>query len=651
MRKLFVILALILLVVFGQSAFGQTTTANLGLSKPQAGQAQPSVVISSSFDGFDAAIAGRLSKDVSGSSDVTLTTTEARNAILEFTGTLTGSINVIVPSLNRTYLVYNATSGSFTLTVKTSAGTGVAVNQTDRVWLYCDATNVVATTVASGGANTTLSNLSTTAINTALLTGASGKDLGSATAAWKDLYLYGSGTYSSTSIKFTGTPTGNRTITVPDRSATMATTSGTLTSGNCVEFDASGNLVVAASAAPCGSGGGSGATTALDNLASVSINTALLYQSGVDTGSTTKPTRDIYLYGSGTYSSTYLKLTGTPTSTRTVTFPDASITVAGIAASQTFSNKTIDNSNTFSGYADHTRISAPSNPSAGSLRVFANNTTGKLACLDSSGADCMPSAGGSVALSSITDPSGNSTLAMSTNLIAWTWAGNYSTSSAFKLAGNNTSATGPLVEFSSAASNNMSVLLLKPRGGRSFEADKLGSLLLGKDAPGNTDTDGYVYLGVVGSNLFPSGTPTSNTGFAPITVQSDGINDVRSIWLYAGSKWNDIGGVYKRYDTGSGSGAQAINFNSSSSAVVTRAFTATGAVTFTFNNAPKAGTLVNLILIQNGTGGWSWTFPSSVKFASATAPTWSTGAGKKDTLQLVYDGSNYNAVGYQIDVR
>ena len=209
--------------------------------------------------------------------------------------------------------------------------------------------------------------------------------------------------------------------------------------------------------------------------------------------------------------------------------------------------------------------------------------------LSMSGTTLSATGGGSAAWSAITDPSGNLSLAMGSNLTTLIWAGNYSTNSAFKLAGNNTSATGPLVEFSSAASNNMSVLLLKPRGGRSFEADKLGSLLLGKDAPGNTDTDGYVYLGIIGSNLFPSGTPTSNTGFAPITVQSDGVNDVRSIWLYAGSKWNDIGGVHKRYDTNSGSGAQTIDFNSSTSAVVARQFTASGGnATLTFSNAPKA---------------------------------------------------------------
>ena len=47
------------------------------------------------LDQFDAAVAGRLSKSVAGSSNITLTTTEARNQILEFTGTLTGNINVV----------------------------------------------------------------------------------------------------------------------------------------------------------------------------------------------------------------------------------------------------------------------------------------------------------------------------------------------------------------------------------------------------------------------------------------------------------------------------------------------------------------------------------------------------------------------------
>jgi hypothetical protein len=48
------------------------------------------------------------------------------------------------------------------------------------------------------------------------------------------------------------------------------------------------------------------------------------------------------------------------------------------------------------GYSELFRTSAPANPSSGYLRLFGNNATGKLACLDSSGADCMPSGSGTV---------------------------------------------------------------------------------------------------------------------------------------------------------------------------------------------------------------------------------------------------------------
>ena len=64
---------------------------------------------------------------------------------------------------------------------------------------------------------------------------------------------------------------------------------------------------------------------------------------GVDLGSTTTPFRDLYLFGSGTYSTTSLKLTGTPTGARVVTFPDVSITVARSDAAQILTgNQTIN---------------------------------------------------------------------------------------------------------------------------------------------------------------------------------------------------------------------------------------------------------------------------------------------------------------------
>lgn len=83
-----------------------------------------------------------LSKSVAGSGDVTLSTDEQRRRVLEFTGVLTGNRNVIVDDTVWDWIVYNNTSGAFSLTVKTAAGTGVVVPQGKRSTLYNDGTNI-----------------------------------------------------------------------------------------------------------------------------------------------------------------------------------------------------------------------------------------------------------------------------------------------------------------------------------------------------------------------------------------------------------------------------------------------------------------------------------------------------------------------------
>lgn len=80
---------------------------------------------------------------------------------------------------------------------------------------------------------------------------------------------------------------GAVTLTLPARSATVATTTGTLTSGRCVEIDASGNFIQAAAA--CGSGGGSG-----------TVSTATVTQVAFYTGTTTVSGDAGMLYDSAT---------------------------------------------------------------------------------------------------------------------------------------------------------------------------------------------------------------------------------------------------------------------------------------------------------------------------------------------------------------
>jgi hypothetical protein len=66
----------------------------------------------------------------------------------------------------------------------------------------------------------------------------------------------------------------------------------------------------------------------------VDFNTAVLpHATGLDLGSTTQNFRALFLHGAGTYGTDYFKITGTSTSgMRTITLPDASITVSGAVA-------------------------------------------------------------------------------------------------------------------------------------------------------------------------------------------------------------------------------------------------------------------------------------------------------------------------------
>jgi hypothetical protein len=90
---------------------------------------------------------GRLSLSVAGSSNVTLTAAQYAKPILEFTGVLTGNIQVILPLVSGSeWEVANLTSGAFSLTCIGTSGTGVIVTQGQRQRIYGDATNINAGT-------------------------------------------------------------------------------------------------------------------------------------------------------------------------------------------------------------------------------------------------------------------------------------------------------------------------------------------------------------------------------------------------------------------------------------------------------------------------------------------------------------------------
>lgn len=133
--------------------------------------------------------------NVAGTGNYTLTGTELNRVSYRFNGLLTGNRSIIVPATVQQYWVDNQTTGSYTLTVKTPAGSGVIVGQGTRAILYSDGTDVLDAdtstvsfpiSVAQGGTGATNAssariNLGGTSVGIALFTAAD------AAAAWSAL--------------------------------------------------------------------------------------------------------------------------------------------------------------------------------------------------------------------------------------------------------------------------------------------------------------------------------------------------------------------------------------------------------------------------------------------------------------------------------
>ena len=161
------------------------------------------------------------------SADVTLTLTDtnasqtARNFRLNLTGTSGGARNLIVPAIEKPYIVYNNLAD--TVTVKNSTGTGIAIPTGKTMIVYNDGTNVVdVTTYASS--MTLGSALPVASGGTGLTSGTSGGvlyysasgTLASSGALSANQFVIGGGAGSSptstTTISWTNTFTAAQTF-------------------------------------------------------------------------------------------------------------------------------------------------------------------------------------------------------------------------------------------------------------------------------------------------------------------------------------------------------------------------------------------------------------------------------------------------------
>lgn len=109
------------------------------------------------IDLVDDAIAAYTTIVVS-SADVTLTTADgtsdqARSAFLELSGTVSSSLNVLVPEQSKGFIVNDKTTreNSATITVKTASGSGTAITSGDIRQLVCDSVSVFALTESTEG--------------------------------------------------------------------------------------------------------------------------------------------------------------------------------------------------------------------------------------------------------------------------------------------------------------------------------------------------------------------------------------------------------------------------------------------------------------------------------------------------------------------
>lgn len=109
--------------------WGDTTNTNLGTLLEQA-------------------IVGYETQAITDGADTVLTiangaSSTARNYVLQLTGALTANRNLIVPAIEKSYIIHNATTGGFSVTVKVSGQTGVTVANGKRALVYNNGTDII----------------------------------------------------------------------------------------------------------------------------------------------------------------------------------------------------------------------------------------------------------------------------------------------------------------------------------------------------------------------------------------------------------------------------------------------------------------------------------------------------------------------------
>jgi hypothetical protein len=159
------------------------------------------------------------------SANVTLTLTDtnasqtARNLRLRCTGTTGGTTrNLVVPSIEKPYIVQNDCADS--ILVKTAAGTGITVPTGKTMWVYADGTNVV----------DVVTHLSSVTLTTPIPVASGGTGANSASGARTNLGLGTMSTQNANAVSITGgSITGITDLAIADGGTGASNASGART--------------------------------------------------------------------------------------------------------------------------------------------------------------------------------------------------------------------------------------------------------------------------------------------------------------------------------------------------------------------------------------------------------------------------------------
>lgn len=198
------------LIADGEQAgtWGETTNTNLGTS-------------------LEEAIVGYGNPDFTSDADLTLTlsnsnaTQVARNLVLNVTSvTLTATRNLVVPTIEKPYVVQNNTTGGQDIVVKTSGGSGVTIPNGKSAVVYVDGTNVVSQITHIPTLDVATLTSASAALTGGTISGITQMDVSGTSGAGAQIKLYEDDDSENdyyVAIKAPDTITdGNFTLTAPD---------------------------------------------------------------------------------------------------------------------------------------------------------------------------------------------------------------------------------------------------------------------------------------------------------------------------------------------------------------------------------------------------------------------------------------------------